>query len=239
MDDVVQRARDQQVGRILTVATSARSSHNSVELAQQYPEVCAAVGVHPNYAHEATDSDWDQVLGLVDLGEVVALGETGLDKHWDFCPWDVQVLWFERHVALSRETGLPFVVHMRDCEAEMADFLARQAKDGPLNGIMHSFSGSVEMARQCLGWGMHVSFAGMLTYKKNEALRATAAEIPIDRLLIETDSPYLSPHPVRGQRPNEPALVVHTARCLADVRGMGFEEICQATTDNARRLFNC
>ena len=138
---------------------------------------------------------------------------------------------------LSQETGLPLIVHMRDCGDAMVAMLREARTRGPLRGVMHAFTGTAEVAAQCLELGLHLSFAGMVTFKKSHALREIAGTIPADRLLIETDAPYLAPHPCRGQRPNEPALLVHTAQCLADVRGVTIAALAAATAANARRVF--
>lgn len=237
LSDVLQNAKQANVCGIVAIGTTVKSSQSCVRLASEHEIVWAAVGIHPNHCHEASESDWEQIPDLASQPRVVALGETGLDLHWDDCPFDIQQQWFARHIRLSHDTGLPVVIHMRDCEQQMLDALHKNASDGKINGIMHSFTGCQATADRCLELGMHISFAGMVTFKKSDDLRAVASNIPSDRLLIETDSPYLSPHPHRGQRPNEPAMVVHTAACLAEVRGVSVEEIGEITTGNAKRLF--
>jgi TatD DNase family protein len=163
-----------------------------------------------------------------------------LDKHWDDCDWDTQVDNLNRHWTLSFETGLPVILHSLDCELEMLEELERAADrfGRPLRGIMHSFVGQVSTAERCLKLGLHISFAGMVTFKKSDDLRAVAAVIPQDKLLIETDSPYLTPEPNRGRRPNTPAQVIHTAECLAKSRGVSLSEIAKITTANACKLFS-
>jgi TatD DNase family protein len=168
--------------------------------------------------------------------KIIALGETGLDRYWDYTPWDVQQDYFDRHLRLSQQAGLPFIVHSRDCDSDILAMLREASHRGPLAGVMHSFTGTAETVAECLELGLFISFAGMVTYKKSADLRQVAAGIPGDRILIETDSPYLSPHPLRGQR-NEPAHLVHTATCLAEVRGAAVEDFAAQTTANARRLF--
>jgi TatD DNase family protein len=195
-----------------------------------------AVGIQPNYCGAAQPGDWQRVLDLIGQPRVVALGETGLDRYWDYTPWPVQQDYFNRHLRLSQQTGLPFIVHSRDCDDEILVMLREARTRGPLSGVMHSFTGTAATAAECLELGLMISFAGMVTYKKSQALREVAATIPADRILIETDSPYLSPHPLRGQR-NEPANLVHTAACLAEVRGVPLDAFCRQTTDNALRLF--
>ena len=223
---------------VTSIATNATTSEACVELAESYPEIYASVGVHPNSAHQATVDDWKRILRLVEHERVVAIGETGLDLYWDDCPLPIQQDWFARHIELMQQTGKPLVVHMRDCEQEILEALRPHTTQGPIHGIMHSYCGSWETARQCLEWGMHISFAGMVTFKKSDAIREVAARVPLDRLLIETDSPYLTPHPIRGKRPNHPANVRYTAECLAGVFGMSVEEIAETTTQNAHRVFD-
>jgi len=206
-------------------------------LAHQHPDVWASVGIHPNDCKDSTAADWQRITKMAADERVVAIGETGLDRYWDDCPIEIQREWFARHIELSFETKKPLVIHMRDCEADILEMLHQHQRDNHIIGIMHSFAGSQETANQCLALGMYISFAGMVTFKKSDDLRSVAATIPSDRLLIETDSPYLSPHPKRGQRPNEPALVEHTARCLAEVRGVTSAELGEQTTENAKRVF--
>jgi TatD DNase family protein len=176
------------------------------------------------------------VLALVGRPGVVAIGETGLDRYWDYSPFDVQRDYFDRHLRLSQQLGLPFIVHTRDSDGDVLTMLREARQRGPLTGVMHSFTGTKETAAECLKLGLYISFAGMVTYKKSDALRAVARVVPAERILIETDSPYLSPQPLRGRR-NEPSHLVHTASCLAQERGMPLDEFAALTTRNARRLF--
>ena len=238
LDHWMKLAKENDVTNITAIATTAATSHACLAVAKKYQGVFASVGIHPNKCQEADDADWAQVCELAGKPEAVAIGETGLDLYWDYCPIETQKIWFKRHIELSQETGKPLVIHMRDCEQEILDALAPFAKLQPINGIMHSFCGTWETAEQCLEWGMHISFAGMVTFKKSEELREIAAKVPLNRLLVETDSPYLTPHPYRGKRPNHPAMVRHTAQCLADVLGMPVSEFGEATSKNAKRIFN-
>ncbi len=237
LDELLARAQHAGVTDVLCVAVTAESSRRVVDLAERFPMLHAAVGVQPNYVHQAAANDWDEVVALSRHPQVVALGETGLDKYWDDAPFPLQQDYFDRHLRLSQETDLPFIVHMRECGSEVLDMLTEARRRGPLRGVMHSFTGDLELAEACVDLGLHLSFAGMVTYKKSADLREVARRTPADRLLIETDSPYLSPEPKRSVRPNEPALVEHTARCLAEVRGEAFETLAQTTSANARRLF--
>jgi TatD DNase family protein len=237
-DEVIARAQAAGVEALIAVGTTAAASRKCVELAQKHACIFASVGIQPNYLAEAAADDWTEIVALASVPKVLAIGETGLDRHWDFTPFDLQQEYFARHMRLARERDLPFIVHMRDCDADiMASLRAALEEHGPLRGVMHSFTGDAAMAAECVALGMHISFAGMLTYKKSQALRDCAATIPNDRLLIETDSPYLSPEPRRSVRRNEPAHVRHTAECLATMRGMSFKELAEMTTGNARRLF--
>ena len=235
--DVLARARAAGVNQIIAIGTTAPTSEICVRLAAEFAGVHAAVGMQPNYIAEGQRGDWERIVALANEPGVVAIGETGLDRHWDFTPFDVQQDYFDRHIRLSQQRGLPFVVHMRDCDDDILVMLREARARGPLSGVMHSFTGSRAMAEECLAMGLDISFAGMVTYKKSDELRAVAAAVPADRILIETDSPYLSPEPVRKIKRNEPAHVAHTAACLAEVRGFSLEDIATQTTANARRLF--
>jgi TatD DNase family protein len=236
---VLDRAQAAGVQQIVTVATTGPSTQRSLHLAQTHPMLFASAGIHPNHAVEAAPEDWDIVLRLVKEARIVGVGETGLDRHWDFTPFPMQQDYFARHLALSRAVHKPLIIHCREAETDILAMLREDFdRHGPLLGVMHSFSGDAALAEHCLGMGLFVSFAGMVTYKNAENLRTVAATIPAEKLLVETDSPYLVPVPQRGKvQRNEPAHVLHTAECLAKVRGIGLEELAQQTTMNARKLF--
>ena len=235
--EVVARARAAGVENVITIGTTAAASAVCVRVAAEFEGIDAAVGIQPNYVAQAEPDDWDRVVKLLDEPGVVAIGETGLDRYWDFAPFELQQDYFDLHLRLSQERGLPFVVHMRDCDDDILAMLREAHARGPLVGAMHSFTGSQAMADECVAMGLYISFAGMVTYKKSDELRAITATVPADRILIETDSPYLSPEPVRKVKRNEPAHVVHTAARLAEARGTSLEEFAAQTTANARRLF--
>ena len=235
--EVVERAQAAGVSQLIAVGCTADDSRKCVQLASEFEGVYAAVGIQPNYIAEAKPEDWAAIEQLATSPGVVAIGETGLDRHWDYTPFDQQQDYFDRHMRLAERLDLPFIVHMRDCEEDILQALREARKRGVLKGVMHSFTGDAEMAAECVDLGMHISFAGMLTFKKSTALRDCAATIPDDRLLIETDCPYLSPEPVRSKRPNEPAFVRHTAECLAKLRGDSLEELAVLTTKNAQAFF--
>jgi TatD DNase family protein len=235
-DNVIARAQAAGVETIVTVGYSLASSLQSIDIAGRYPGVYAAVGIQPNDTIHAAAGDWDEIIALTSAPRVVALGETGLDRYWDTSPLALQQDYFDRHLRLSQKLGLPFIVHTRESDAEVLEMLREARQRGPLAGVMHSFTGSAAAAAECVELGLYISFAGMVTFKKSDDLRAVAATIPEDRILIETDSPYLSPHPLRGKR-NEPANVAHTATCLAGVRGVDVQTFAEQTTANARALF--
>jgi TatD DNase family protein len=235
-DGVLERARQAGVVQVVAIGTTAADSAAVLELARAHRGIFAAVGIHPNDAAEAAEGDWSLIVDLAGRPGVVALGETGLDRHWDRTPFSIQQEWFGRHLELAHLLDLPVVIHCRDCQRDLLEQMKELGR--PVRGVQHSFTGTWDDARAFLDLGLHLSFAGMLTYtnKSLDALRDVAARVPLDRILVETDSPYLSPHPFRG-RTNEPARVVLTARRLAEVRGLPAEELARITTDNARTLF--
>lgn len=235
---VLERAAAAGVDRMVAVATTAQSSHACLALARQHAGLRASVGIHPNHAVQAAADAWDDIVRLADDPLVVAVGETGLDRHWHDTPFAQQEDYFARHLELGRATQRAVVIHCREAEADMLRMLrAEFDRHGPLRAVMHSFSGELATARACLEMGLHISFAGMLTYKNAQKLRDVAAQLPLERLLVETDCPYLAPVPVRGQR-NEPAHVVHTAQCLAGVLGVSLESLARQTSSNAQQLFH-
>ncbi len=253
-DAVIARAAAAGVQQITCIGTTVESSRRAVELAEKHAMVFASVGIHPNNAAEAGPDDWNHIAALAKRGHspflgdtaeksrmspfsVVAIGETGLDRYWNDTPFEQQLEWFDRHLLLMHETRLPVVIHMRDCLDDMLAALRIAHRRGPLVGVMHSYTGDLAAAQECVAMGLYISFAGMVTYKKSTELRDVTAQLPADRILVETDSPYLAPEPVRGKR-NEPANVVHTARVIAAARGMAFDDFARQTTVNARRLFH-
>jgi len=236
---LIERAQAAGLIAVVTVGVNASSSEAAIRIAERFPMVWAAVGIHPNYAAQAAPNDWDTITKLIHHPRVVALGETGLDRHWHYTPFDLQEDYFCRHLELSRETGLPVIIHCRDAENDLCRLLDfTYMKHGPLRGVLHSFSGSWETAQLGLDVGLYISFAGMLTYKSAANLRQVAGRVPESRLLVETDSPYLVPVPLRGKiQRNEPAHIVHTLHCLARLRNTDVESLAAITTENARQLF--
>jgi TatD DNase family protein len=235
---VLERAAAAGVERVVCLGIDRESSIESVRIANKFPLVVAAVGIQPNSVAESQPGDWEEVVRLAETEpRVVAIGETGLDRYWDKTPFARQEEFFARHIDLARRLGKPFVIHCREAEADVVKVLrAEFAKHGAVRAVMHSFSGDLATALACLEMGLYISFAGMVTYPKAQDLRAVAKEVPLERLLVETDCPYLAPQPVRGQR-NEPGYVAHTAAVLAQVKDVPVAEIEEHTTHNARALF--
>jgi TatD DNase family protein len=234
---VLEHARSAGVICTVTVAVTAASSAACVQLAASHASLYASVGIQPNHVAQEPASAWDDVLGLVDHVKVVAVGETGLDRYWNHTPMAMQEDFFARHLVLGRAKNLAVIIHCRDAAAEVVRMLrADFDRHGPIKAVMHSFTADEAVAKECLAMGLSISFAGMLTYKNAQDLRHVASTIPLDRLLVETDSPYLAPVPLRGQR-NEPANVVHTGSILAAAVGVPVETLAQHTSANARSLF--
>jgi TatD DNase family protein len=238
--EVVERARSAGVRAILNVGTGdphAGDMERAVAVAESFEGVYAAVGVHPHDAKLYDEAAERRLLGLIGRGRpVVAWGEIGLDYHYDHSPREVQREVFSRQLALARETGVPVIIHSREADEETAEILRDVYAGAPRGGVMHCFGGGPALAEAALEIGFYISFAGNVTFKKAEGLREVARTVPLERLLVETDCPYLAPVPLRGRR-NEPAYVVETARFLAALRGVEPEELGRVTSENFSRLF--
>ena len=236
LPDVLARARAAGVVGLTVIGARAADSEAAADLAAREPGIACAAGIHPNDVHEAEPDEWDRIVRLLASGRARAVGETGLDWYRDAAPRDLQREYFERHIRLAQKLGLPLVVHTRESLRDAIDMLRAALARGPLAAVLHSFTGTAAEAAEAVELGCHVGFAGMVTFRSAAALREVAKTVPLERLLVETDSPFLSPEPFRGRR-NEPAHVVHTARCLALARGEPLAAFAAATTANARRLF--
>lgn len=234
---VLQRARAAGVQFMHVIGTRAADSAAAADLAEREEGLTASAGIHPNDAADADDAEWEQVVRLVESGQVQAVGETGLDWYRDTAPPDLQRALFDRHIRLAQKTGLPLVIHTRESTDDVLAMLRESLQRGPLTAVLHSFTGTAEQAAEALTIGCFIGFAGMATFRSGGAVRDVAVKVPADRLLIETDSPFLSPEPLRGRR-NEPSHLIHTARCLAIARGETLESLAAATTANAKRLFH-
>jgi TatD DNase family protein len=236
LDAVVERARQAGIARMVTISTRVRRQDELLAIAGRFDDVYCSVGTHPHYAHEESDLTAADLVSRTKHEKVVAIGEAGLDYHYDNSPRDAQERGFRAHIAAARETGLPLVIHSRDADADTARILEEETARGSFPAVLHCFTGGPDLARRAIALGHFISFTGILTFKNSAALRAIAAELPPDRILVETDAPYLAPGRHRGRR-NEPAFVVETANVLAETRGVSFDEIARQTTQNFFRLF--
>lgn len=234
--EVIARARDAGVGRMVTIGVRADQSGRVVALAERHPEVWGTVGVHPQRVGEAALPSVAELLSLADHPRVIGLGESGLDYFYDKAPHGVQQEAFRRHIEAARIGGLPLVIHARDADADLRAILEDEHRRGAFSFVLHCFSSGRALAEAAVALGGYVSFSGILTFRNAEAIRDVARTVPEDRLLVETDSPYLAPVPLRGKR-CEPAYVAHTAKALAEVRGVGLAEVEALTTANFHRLF--
>ena len=236
-DAVVQRALDAGIKRMVTNSTRVRKFDTIRALAEKYDAVYCSVGTHPNNAHEELDITADDLVRLADHPKVVAIGEAGLDYHYDYAPPEAQRQGFLVHIEAARRTQLPLVIHARSADEDMAQILEEESAKGAFPFILHCFSSGMELAKRGLALGGYISFSGILTFKNSAEIREVAKIVPHDRLLVETDAPYLAPVPHRGKR-NEPSFVQHTAAALAEVIGVDRQEIERITSENVARLFS-
>jgi TatD DNase family protein len=237
LDGIVARARARGIGRLLTISTRVRRHDQVLAIAKRFEDVSCSVGTHPHHAHEELDIAADELVARTADPKVVAIGEAGLDHHYDTGPREAQEQGFRTHIAAARTTQLPLVIHSRDADADTARILAEEMARGPFPAVLHCFTGGRELAFEAVRLGLYVSFSGILTFKKSTELRAIAAALPPDRIMVETDAPYLAPDPHRGKR-NEPSYVVETATTLAAARGISYEAAAALTSDNFFRLFS-
>jgi TatD DNase family protein len=236
IEDVVERARRAGVTRMVTIATRRESWENVIALCERFEGVFCALGVHP---HNAGSEGLDDPAPLVEAcahPKVVAVGEAGLDYHYDFAPRDRQAVNFRAHIEAARQTGLPLVVHTREADEDTAAILEEEMARGTFTGVLHCFSSGRRLAERAIAIGFDLGIGGILTFRRSDDLRRIVADMPMDRLLLETDAPYLAPVPLRG-RTNEPAFLVHTAEVLAQVKGVGVEDVGRLTTANFDALF--
>ena len=235
IDALVQRAREAGVGCLVTICTRPRQAEAVIALAERHESVFCAIGLHPHHVAAEGLSEEGDLAALAEHPKVVALGETGLDYHYDRSPRELQQECFRRHIRAAAKAGVPFVVHSRNADTDTAMILKEEAA-GQVPGVMHCFSSGRELAEKALELGLYISLSGIVTFRNSQALREIAADVPLDRLLVETDAPFLAPVPMRGKR-NEPAYVVHTAAVAAKLKGVSEEAFAAASTDNFFRLF--
>ena len=236
LDAVVARARSAGIARLVTISTRVRRHAELVAIAERFAEVYGSVGTHPHYAQEEADVTAADLVARTRHPKVVALGEAGLDYHYDNAPREAQEHGFRTHIAAARATGLPLVIHSRAADDDTARILEEEMGEGAFTAVLHCFTGGPDLARRAIALGHFISFTGILTFRNSQPLREIAAALPAERILVETDAPYLAPGHYRGKR-NEPAYVVETAKVLAEARGVSFAQIAAQTTENFFRLF--
>jgi len=237
LDGIVARARAAGLGRMVTISTRVRKLPDLIAIADRFDDVFCSVGTHPHNAHEELDIGTAELVAKTAHPKVVAIGEAGLDYFYDKSPRPAQEQGFRAHIAAARQTGLPLVIHSREADDDMARILEEETGKGAFPAVLHCFTGGADLARRAIDLGLHISFTGILTFKNSQALRDIAASLPLDRILVETDAPYLAPGKHRGKR-NEPSYVIEVAKVLAETRGVTLEEISRQTTENFFRLFS-
>ncbi|HJV16705.1 MAG TPA: TatD family hydrolase [Bacillales bacterium] len=236
LEEVIVRAKDEGVATMVVVGFDRPTIQRAIELADQYDFIYASVGWHPVDAIDLTEEDLKWIEELSSHPKVVALGEMGLDYYWDKSPKDIQQEVFRKQIRLAKKVKLPIIIHNREATSDIIEILKEEgAKE--VGGIMHCFSGSPEIAKECVKMNFYISLGGPVTFKNAKKPKEVAAEIPLEKLLIETDCPYLTPHPFRGKR-NEPSYVKFVAEEIAHIKGVTYEEIAEATTKNAKKLFD-
>lgn len=234
-DMIIKNLEENGIELTINIGADLQSSIASVSLSEKYDNIYAAVGVHPHSAKEVDDSTIEILKSFAKREKVVAIGEIGLDYYYDNSPRDIQRKWFREQIKLAKEVDLPIVVHSREADQETFEIL-KEEQDGRLRGVLHCYSGSVELAKEYIKLGFYISLAGPVTFKNARVPKEVAKAVPLDKLLVETDSPYLTPEPYRGKR-NEPIFVKYVAGTIADLRGITYEELAKATNRNTKELF--
>ncbi len=237
LDAIVARAEAAGVGRMVTISTRVRRLPALLAITERFPNVYCSVGTHPHHADEEDGISADEMVELTKHPKVVALGEAGLDYFYEHGSREAQARGFRAHVAAARATGLPLVIHTRDADDDCGRILEEEMAKGAFRAVLHCYTGGRELAMKAISLGLSISFTGILTFKKSQALRDLAAELPADRVMVETDAPYLAPGKFRGKR-NEPSYVVETAKVLAKTRGVALDEVSRQTSENFFRLFS-
>jgi TatD DNase family protein len=236
-DAVITRAKARGVGRMITISTRVDRFTEITAIAERDPDIFCTVGTHPHQAHEEPEASAAQLVSLARHPKCVGIGEAGLDYYYDRAPRDVAARVFRTHIAAARQSGLPLVIHARDADGDIAAILKDEMGKGAFTAVLHCFTAGRMLAETGLALGLYVSFSGVVTFKNSQELRDIARDVPLDRMLVETDAPFLAPVPNRGKR-NEPAFVADTARVLAEVKGVGEADLARMTTDNVQRLFS-
>ncbi|MGH7889475.1 MAG: TatD family hydrolase [Thermodesulfobacteriota bacterium] len=233
--EIIQRAKNLGVEKIVAASSDLSSSRRSLEISQNFPSVFAAVGIHPHEASSLDDTVFSEIEKLAGEQRVLAIGETGLDYHYMHSPREVQIRSFRRHIELAKSTRLPLVIHVRDAHEDVLSVLREENTHG-INAVIHCFTGDYRIAMEYIYEGFYISFSGIVTFKNAEDIREAVRKIPVEKILVETDSPYLAPIPFRGKK-NEPSYVKYVAQKVAELREVSFEEIAEKTTANANSLF--
>jgi TatD DNase family protein len=234
---VITRAKARGVGRMITISTQVQRFYDIAAIAERDPDIFCTVGTHPHRAHEEPEASAAELVSLARHPKCVGIGEAGLDYHYDRAPRDVAARVFRTHIAAARQSGLPLVIHARDADEDIAATLKDEMGKGAFAAVLHCFTAGRMLAETGLELGLYVSFSGVVTFKNSEALREIARDVPLDRMLVETDAPFLAPVPNRGKR-NEPAFVADTARVLAKVKRVSEADFARMTSDNVERLFS-
>lgn len=236
LDGVVARAKAAGVPIMVNISTRIRKFDHLISVVERFPEVYGSVGTHPHYAHEELDIPAGEIVRLAEHPKIVAIGEAGLDYFYKHSTPEAQAEGFRRHIAAARKTGLPLEIHTREADDDTIAILEDEHAKGAFPAILHCYTGGPRLARRAVELGLYVSFTGVVTFKKNDALREIVRDVPLNRILVETDAPYLAPEPYRGKI-NEPAFVVHTAEAIAKVKGVSPDELAVAATENFFRIF--
>lgn len=234
-DILIKSLKSNGIELVINIGADMKSSVDSIELAKRYDNIYAAIGVHPHSASEMTENTLDELRDMAKEDKVIAIGEIGLDYYYDNSPRDIQRKWFREQLELAKELDLPVIIHSRDATKETYDII-KEAQDGTLRGVLHCFSGSVEVAMEYIKLGFYISIGGTVTFKNSRVVREVAEAVPLDKFLVETDCPYLTPEPYRGKR-NEPMFVKYAAEKIVEIRGISFEELSKATNKNTKELF--
>ncbi len=237
LDEIISNAKANGVELMISISTKVHERQRLVEIAEIYDNVFFSIGTHPHHADKELDITAEQLVDLASHPKCVAIGEVGLDYFYDNAPVEAQKHGFHTHIEAARETGLPLVIHSRDAEKDTIDILEKEMAKGAFKPLMHCFSASQWLADEAVKLGGYISFSGIVTFKNSQSLRDTAATIPSDRYIVETDAPFLAPMPFRGKK-NEPAFVKHTAEYVAEARGISFEQVCKETVQNTFDLFS-
>jgi TatD DNase family protein len=236
-DAIVARAKAAGVGRLITISTFVSRYDRYRAIAEAYDNVWFTVGTHPHQSHEEPEATLEQLVALAQHPRCIGIGEAGLDYHYDRSPREIAQRVFRTHIAAARETGLPLVIHAREADEDVGNILREEMGKGAFKALLHCFTASRLLAERALDLGLSISFSGVVTFKNSQELRDIARDVPLDRILVETDAPFLAPVPYRGKR-NEPAFVAATAATLADVKGISADALAKATTQNILRLFS-